>query len=271
MTACYRHPDAEANIRCQRCERPICSSCMIDAAVGFQCPSCVAEGRKSVRQARTMAGGLVPSSAGQVSVALVVANVAAFLASMINPAVAAHGQMQGIAVADGEYWRLLTSAFLHGGIPHLLLNMYALYLFGPVAEQALGTARFVAAYVTMAVAGSVFVYWFTSPDIRTVGASGAIFGLFGLVLVVMIRAGQDTRTLLMLLAINGIFSLLPNVSWQAHLGGFVVGLLLGAVFGYAPRARRTMWQLLAFVSVWVVLIAAVLLRTLAMTSGITPV
>jgi membrane associated rhomboid family serine protease len=243
---------------------------MIDASVGFQCPSCVAEGRKSVRRPRTMAGGLVPASAGQASVVLIVANVAAFLATMLNPAVGDRGQMLGVAVADGEYWRLISSAFLHGGILHVALNMYALYLFGPVAERALGTIRFIATYLTMAVAASVFVYWFADPQTATVGASGAIFGLFGLVMVLMLRAGQDIRTLVMLLVINAVFSLLPQISWQAHLGGFLTGVVLGAVFAYAPRSSRTRWQVLAFAAIWVAIVVGVLIRTSLLTSGITP-
>lgn len=242
---------------------------MVDASVGFQCPSCVAEGRKSVRQPRTIAGALVPESAGQLSVALIVANVAAFLAELVNPVVAARGEMQGIAVAHGEVWRLLTSAFLHGGFLHLLLNMYALYLFGPVAERSLGTVRFVATYVTVAMAGSVAVYWFAHPLTETVGASGAIFGLFGLVFVLMLKAGQDVRTLVVLLVINAVFSLSPGISWQAHLGGFVAGVALGAVFAYAPRSRRASVQTLAFVAFWAAMIAAVAIRTSMLTHGIT--
>jgi membrane associated rhomboid family serine protease len=216
-----------------------------------------------------MAGALVPASAGSVSVALILVNVAAFLAEMVNPMVGDQGEMHGVGVASGEWWRLLTSAFLHANLLHLLLNMYALYLFGPVAERALGTARFVLTYVTMAIAGSVFVYLFAHPQVPTVGASGAIFGLFGLVLVLMIKVGQDVRTLFVLLIINGIFSLQPGISWQAHLGGFLAGLALGLVFAYAPRAGRTAWQALAFVGIWIAMIAAIVARTAAMTSGIT--
>lgn len=243
---------------------------MIDAAVGFQCPGCVDAGRKSVRQPRTMAGALVPASAGAVSVALIIANTAALLAEMVNPAVGERGQMLGVAVAGGEWWRLLTAAFLHAGVLHLVLNMYALYLFGPTAERALGTARFIATYITMAVVASVFVYWFSSPVTATVGASGAIFGLFGLVLVLMIRVGQDVRTLIVLLVINGLFSLQAGISWQAHLGGFLAGLALGAVFAYAPRTGRTMWQTLAFAGTWIAIVVAVGVRTAALTNGITP-
>ena len=114
--------------------------------------------------------------------------------------------------------------------------MYALYLFGPYVERSLGTTRFVVAYVTMAVASSVFVYWLTEPDVATIGASGAVFGLFGLALVLLIRTRQDVRGLLVLLAINAFISLQGNISWQGHLGGFVTGALLGA--GTRLRSAR---------------------------------
>ena len=160
-------------------------------------------------------------------------------------------------MADGDYWRLLTAAFLHAGILHIAFNMYALYLFGPYVERALGTARFVVAYLTMAVASSVFVYWLTEPQVATIGASGAVFGLFGLALVLLIRTGQDVRGLLVLLAINAFISLQGNISWQGHLGGFVTGALLGVALAYAPRERRSAVQFAAFALTWLAIVVAV--------------
>ena len=268
MTDCYRHPGREANIRCQRCERPICPDCMHDAAVGFPCPSCVAEARKSVRQPRTMAGGALSADAGRISFALIAINVAVFLAQLASAgAVTTAGRMEVEGVAHGEVWRLLTGEFLHGSPLHLLLNMFALYLFGPAAERALGSARFIAAYLTMAVTASTLVYVLNGPP--TVGASGAIFGLFGLVFVLMVKVGQDVRSLLVLLVINGLFSLRGGISWQAHLGGFLAGLALGVVFAYAPRSSRMLWQVLAFAALWALIIAGVVVHTAALTSGIT--
>lgn len=268
MTDCYRHAGREANIRCQRCDRPICPECMRDAAVGFQCPSCVAEGVKSVRQPRTMAGGAVSANAGRVSFALIAINVAMFLGQLASAgAVTIAGRMDVVGVANGEIWRLLTGEFLHANPIHLALNMFALYLFGPAAEHALGSARFVAAYLTMAVAASTLVYLLNAPP--TVGASGAIFGLFGLVFVLLLKSGQDVRSLLVLLVINGLISLQANISWQAHLGGFLTGVALGAVFAYAPRASRTLWQSLAFLAIWAVIIVSVVGHTAALTSQIT--
>ncbi len=239
---------------------------MRDAAVGFQCPECVAEGRKSVRAPRTITGGAISMQAGAVSMVLIGINVLAFLIQIATgdrvSDIYQYGAMQGIIVADeGNYWRLLTAAFLHAGVLHIAFNMYALYLFGPYVERALGTARFVVAYLTMAVASSVFVYWLTEPQIVTIGASGAVFGLFGLALVLLIRTGQDVRGLLVLLAINAFISLQGNISWQGHLGGFITGTLLGVALAYAPRQRRSAVQFAAFGLTWLAIVVAVVART----------
>ena len=262
---CYRHPDREAYITCQRCERMICPDCMRDASVGFHCPSCVAEGAKSVRAPRTIAGGAVSAYDGLVTKVLIGLNVAAYVLQLATDdrsgSVFQRGAMQSFAVADGDFWRLLTAAFLHGSVLHIAFNMYALYLFGPFAEKALGTVRFIAAYLTAALVSSVFVYWLEKPEVATIGASGAVFGLFGLVLLLLLKAKQDVTTLIILLAINAVISLQGNISWQGHLGGFVAGCVLGAAFAYAPRDRKQLVQVIVFGVVWVAMIVAVIIRT----------
>jgi len=138
---CYRHPDREAHIRCVRCERRICPECMIPASVGFQCPECVREGNKTVRQARTVFGGRVSSDPGWVTKVLIGVNVVAYvLQQTVSGFTSRYFDIGAfppppldaqIGVASGEYYRLITSAFLHGSILHIALNMYALYLLGP--------------------------------------------------------------------------------------------------------------------------------------------
>lgn len=267
---CYRHPDREAYISCQRCERPICPDDMRDASVGFQCPECVTQGAKAVRTPRTIAGGAVQSREGIVSMTLIVVNVTLYVLQMATGGLSGElyrqGTMWPLGVADGQYWRLLTSAFLHLSVLHIAFNMYALYLFGPFAERALGTVRFVAAYVTTAVVSGVFVLWLSNPAGGTAGASGAVFGLFGMALVLLLKARQDVRGLLVLLAINGAISFTGNISWQGHLGGFVAGCILGLVFAYAPRERRTLVQVLAFTGLWVAVVVAVVARTAQLTA-----
>ncbi len=273
---CYRHPDREAYISCQRCERLICPECMNDAAVGFQCPSCIAEGAKSVRAPRTIAGGAVSGRDGVVSMTLIGLNVVAFLLTLAaggnSGSIFQHGAMLSTTVVNnsgdvltgvdgGAYWRLLTSAFLHENVLHIAFNMYALYLFGPFVERALGRARFIAAYLTMSVGASVFVYWLSEPRALTIGASGAVFGLFGMALIFLLKAKQDVSTLLVLLAINAFLSTQGNISWQGHLGGFIVGCALGAMFAYAPRDRRTVVQMAVFAAMWMGIVAAIVVRT----------
>lgn len=266
---CYRHPDREAYISCQRCERLICPECMKDASVGFQCPSCIAEGAKTVRSARTIAGGKISGREGIVSMVLIGLNVAVYILQIATGdgrgAVFQDGAMQSFAVAGGDYWRLLTAAFLHGGILHLAFNMYALYLFGPFVERALGITRFIAAYVTAALMSSVFVYLLSDPSVPTIGASGAVFGMFGMALMLLLKAKQDVRSLLVLLAINAVISTQGNISWQGHLGGFVAGCLLGLAFAYAPRERRQLAQVLVLGTMWVVMVVAVVARTSSLT------
>lgn len=265
---CYRHPDREAYISCQRCERLICPECMREAAVGFQCPSCIAEGAKSVRAPRTTAGGTISGREGTVSMVLIGINVAVFVVQLAtgdrSGDIYQYGAMQSFAVAGGDYWRLLTAAFLHGGILHLAFNMYALYLFGPFVERALGIGRFIAAYVTAALMSSVFVYLLSAPAVPTIGASGAVFGLFGMALMLLVRAKQDVRSLLVLLGINAVISTQGNISWQGHLGGFIAGCLLGVAFAYAPRERKQLVQVLVFAGMWVAMLAVVVARTSAL-------
>lgn len=233
-----------------------------------------------MRAPRTLAGGRISARQGVVSLVLIGINVVAFVLTQATggstSAIFEHGAMLSLSardqagnlltgVADGAYWRLITSAFLHEGILHIAFNMYALYLFGPLVERVLGVRRFIGAYLTMAVVASAFVYVLSPPLTLTIGASGAIFGLFATALVLLIRAKQDVTFLLVLLAINAVISLQGNISWQGHLGGFLTGLVLGATFAYAPRERRTQVQVLVFVALWIGVIAAVLLRTSQLT------
>lgn len=272
---CYRHPDREAHIRCVRCERRICPDCMIPASVGFQCPECVKAGNKAVRQATTVFGGRVTGDAGWVSKVLIGVNVVAFvLQQVVTGFTARYYDLAAfppppfqprIGVAAGEYYRLLTSAFLHANVLHIALNMYALYLFGPPVEAALGRIRFVALYLIAAVGGSAMSYAFGNPVQPSLGASGAIFGLLGAYLVINRRLGRDTSGVMALLLINLAFGfLVPRIDWRAHLGGLIFGALCAAVVAYAPAkpaARRTAVQVAGLVTAAVLVVVIVVLRT----------
>ena len=276
---CYRHPDREAHIRCVRCERRICPDCMIPASVGFQCPECVKQGNKAVRRATTVFGGRVTDDPGWVSKVLIAINVIAYVLQVaVGSTVERHFWLIGgpvfdprlgqvVGVADGEYWRLLTAAFLHGSLIHLALNMYALYLFGPPLEAAFGRARFLALYLVSAVGGSAASYAVAAPGSPSLGASGAVFGLLGAFFVVNRRLGRDSSQLLVLLVINLAFGFIaPNIDWRAHLGGLVTGALCAAAIAYAPQRRRVQVQVVGIVVVLVVALAVVAVRTAALTA-----
>jgi membrane associated rhomboid family serine protease len=247
---CYRHPDRETYIRCTRCERPICPECMTSAAVGFQCPDCVAEGRARTREGRTVLGGRV-STGGVVTRSLIGITVGCFVLqyligfdrsitdfALIGYAFSAEAGGV-IGVAAGEYYRLLTAAFLHGGILHIMFNMWVLFALGPTLEQLLGRARFLILYLLCALGGSVVSYAFNEPNVPSVGASGAIFGLMGAILIVGRSLRADVTNVLVLIGINvAIGFVVPNIDWRAHLGGLITGVIVGAVFAYLPPVRR---------------------------------
>lgn len=246
---------------------------MIPAAVGFQCPECVREGNKDVRQARTVFGGSVSGEPGVVSKVLIALNVVAFVAQQAGGrgfterfydiGLAVDGTtFEVVGVADGEVYRLLTSAFLHGGLLHLLLNMYAIYMFGPHIEAALGRLRFTILYLVSALGGSALSYAFAAPAQPSLGASGAVFGLLGAFLVISRKLRRDTTAVMVLLAINFAYGfLVPRVDWRAHLGGLVAGGLVALALVYAPRDRRTLVQVGGTVAVVLVILAVIVWRT----------
>ncbi|WP_181874234.1 rhomboid family intramembrane serine protease [Marinitenerispora sediminis] len=235
VPTCFRHPDRETYVRCSRCDRPICPDCMREAAVGFHCVECVAAGNRGVREARTTFGGRLPSRP-YVTWVLIGLIGAGFVVQQIAPAVTQQFGMWGVGVAlYGQWYRLLTAAFLHGGITHLLFNGFAMYVVGPQLERWLGHGRYLTLWLLSAVGGSVLSY-LVDPGQLSVGASGAIFGLFGAILVVGRRLRLDTRFIVGLLVVNLLITfLVPGISWTAHIGGLVTGLALGATYAYLPR------------------------------------
>ncbi len=282
---CYRHTDRETYIRCQRCERPICPDCMTTASVGFQCPDCVREAAKTVRQPRTAYGGR-PVGDALVTQVLIGINAVVFVLLLVtggagsdllprlwlSPTTLCQSDASGgcgsllPGVASGALWQLVTSFFTHVQIWHIGFNMLALYVLGPQLEGLLGRARFLALYLLSGLFGSLAVYWLGPLDRPTVGASGAIFGLMGALLVVAVKMRGNVQSLLGLLAVNAVITVLGRqfISWQGHLGGFVGGVLLAVALVYAPRKKRTLWQVLGLGLVAVVIVVGVVLRTLAL-------
>ncbi len=282
---CYRHPDRETYIRCQRCERPICPDCMLPAAVGFQCPGCVKEGSRSTRQHLTPYGGRRSGDPRLTSFVLIGLNVAVFVAIQLTggrgsrlidylallPASAVGRGADGApvliqGVADGAVWQLLTSGFTHVQLLHIGFNMLALYFLGPPLESVLGRARFLAVYLASLLGGSAAVMLVSAPNSQTIGASGAVFGLMGALAVVSLKVQGQAQQILLWIGLNLFLTFtLPGISWQGHLGGLLVGAVLGAAIVYAPRKRRALlqWSAIATVTVLALVLAAVRAAMLA--------
>lgn len=216
---------------------------MRSAAVGHQCVDCVQAAAGSVPPARTSAGGILRDGAPLVTYALMAINIAVFILQTVSGTLQYKLSLFPVAVAGGQYYRLLTSAFMHYGIVHILFNMYALYVLGPPLERHLGRVRFSALYLLSALGGSVVVYLFSPLNAATAGASGAIFGLFGATLVAARKMRLDVRSLVVLIVINLVITFtVPGISWQGHVGGLITGAVVAAAYLYAPRAQRTLVQ-----------------------------
>ena len=264
---CYRHPDRATYVRCTRCNRYICPECMNDAAVGHQCAECVGAGANTVRQPRTSFGARQHGAKPVITYALIAVNVVLFLLETVSPNLQSELVLRPAAVADGDLYRLLTSAFMHYGLTHLLFNMYALFIVGPPLEVWLGRLRFTALYALSALGGSVLVYLLSPLNAATAGASGAVFGLFGASFVVGKRLNLDVRWVIGLIAINLAFTFVipllggQNISWQGHIGGLVTGAVVAAVYAYAPREHRALIQISATVALLVVFALLIWWRT----------
>lgn len=239
---CYRHPGRPTYLRCNRCERFICPDCMRAAAVGHQCVDCVDEGARTIRQPRTQFGGRERAGAPVITYALIAINVLTFALQMSVKGLQSQLVLWSPAVADGQLYRLVTSAFVHYGAAHLLLNMWALYVVGPPLEMLLGRLRFGALYALSLLGGSVLVYLLTL-NTATAGASGAVFGLFGATFVVAKRLNLDLRAVVAVIVVNLAFTFVARgISWQGHVGGLVTGALVAAAYVYAPRGQRNAIQ-----------------------------
>ncbi|MCV7067829.1 rhomboid family intramembrane serine protease [Mycolicibacterium farcinogenes] len=265
---CYRHPDRPTYVRCTRCQRPICPDCMRAAAVGHQCVECVNEGAKSVRAPRTQFGGVARSGAPILTYSLIAVNVLMFVLQMASGNLERELTLQPASIAAfDEYYRLVTSMFLHYGVMHLLFNMWALYVVGPPLEQWLGRLRFGVLYALSGLGGSVLVYLLSHPLSQTAGASGAIFGLFGAIFVVARKLNLDVRMIAAVVVLNLVFTFAGPalgtgaISWQGHIGGLVTGAGVAAAFVYAPRERRNAIQIGVSVVVLVVFAALIAWRT----------
>lgn len=242
QTRCYRHPDRATSLRCSRCERPICPFCSHDSPVGQRCPECSRGGGAArVVTARSLSS----NRASPAVVAIIALSAAVYLIQRQNPQFYEDFSHWTVAVEAGEWWRIITAAFLHSrdSVLHIVFNMYALYLFGPALERQLGAVSFLGLYLTSAAAGGA-LFQFLSEG-AAVGASGAIFGLFGATLVGILPlrgtpgGAAHLRRLLVLLGINLALPLFAsNIAWQAHIGGLAAGMAVMALWQRLPQGAN---------------------------------
>ena len=264
---CYRHPDRQSYILCQRCGRTICPQCQTQAAVGVQCPECVREGNAgirrgrsplvtSIRRARTTSQPIVTYSI--MAICVVVWLLQIIPGSPVTDLLAYHPLL-----TTAEPWRMITAIFTH--LPssplHLLFNMYTLFVFGRMLEPMLGRWRYIALYLVSGLGGSVAVL-LLSPYTWVLGASGAIFGLLGAFVVIQRRLGMRNPQLVVLIAINLVIGFIPGfqISWQAHVGGLLAGIAVAFAYLRTRRADQKTTQIVLVSGVVVALVVIALVR-----------
>jgi len=244
---CYRHPGRETYLSCSDCGKPICADCSIDTPVGQKCPDCAkSRGKATIitgRQLRARSTSIPPVTMFLLASSVVVYILGA-VSGELNNTLFRNFALLPSAVADGEWWRLATTAFLHSGTMHILFNMYALYLLGPGVERQVGSRSFAGLYLASALLGSVaYAAFNTGP---AVGASGAVFGLFGAWLASAWKSRNTSagraqlQSIGVILGINLLLPLaVPRIAWEAHVGGLVAGFLIAFLWTQIARDERT--------------------------------
>jgi membrane associated rhomboid family serine protease len=275
---CYRHPDRQSFVLCQRCLRTICPECQTQGAVGVICPECLAEQRKTQspaqkkaqrRWSRPRAVAISDSrplvTYGIIGVTALVYLLQLIPGSPVQQLLAFNSLYVAPAwgVAPFEPWRLFTVLVVHSGFFHVGLNMLAVLMIGRSLEPLLGRWRFLVLYLLSGLGGSVGVA-LIAPGLWVVGASGAVFGLLGALLVIGRHIGANITGILIVLGINLVIGFVPGfqVAWQAHLGGLVVGAVIGLIYARTRSVRRRGLQIWLLIAVTVGLFALLLVPPL---------
>lgn len=267
---CYRHPGRQSFVLCQRCGKTVCPDCQVQAAVGVHCLDCARQNRPVRAKPRFVTAFRSTSTQPVVTYSLIGVTAFFFILQSV-PGVGALVtqalQYAGAYTQPGigaplEPWRMITSVFLHGGILHLLFNMYALFIFGQGLEHTLGRARYLTLYLLAGLGGSVAVDLIASPFQGVVGASGAIFGLMGAYFIIQRHLGGTNVQLLVLVGINLVIGFIPGtgISWQAHLGGLATGALIGFIFTKTRNVRQKNTQTLLLAAAGIGLVALTVIR-----------
>lgn len=256
---CYRHPSRQSYILCQRCGRTICPDCSTQAAVGVQCPECIKSAKANapkgpparVRAARALS---VHSGRPVVTYAVIAIAVVVFILQWVLGPALTSSLVYYAPVTFSQPWRMVTSLFAHGSPIHLLFNMFSLFVIGRMLEPELGRLRFAALFLLSGLGGLIAVL-LLQPEAPVLGASGGIFGLLGALVILVRRFGGNITQLVIVVGINlAIGFFVAGISWQAHVGGLVVGALLAAILVRTRNRRQQALQAGIFIAVGVVLL-----------------
>ncbi|GAA2226348.1 rhomboid family intramembrane serine protease [Herbiconiux moechotypicola] len=272
---CFRHPGRQSYVLCQRCGRTVCPECQVQAAVGVHCVECAARDRREaprVKRGRpAFLQNLTGAGAPVVTYSLIGLCVLVYVLQLIpglgvtNAILFAPAYVQPSTGAPLEPWRMITSIFAHSpsSIFHILLNMYSLFIFGPILERMLGRGRFLALYLIAGLGGSVAVNLLGGPLTAVLGASGAIFGLMGAFFIINRHLGGNSIQIIVLVGLNLAFGLfIPGISWQAHLGGLIAGGLVALIYVRTRPIRMRTTQILLVAAVALGLVAITVARAL---------
>ena len=260
---CYRHPDRQSFILCQRCGRTICPSCQTQASVGVHCPECVKEARANAPKRPPLTTRFARAARGSrsgrpvVTYTLIAISVLVFVAQTFGGDLVTFWLRMDPSIVDSKPFSPLTSIFAHGGILHLGLNMLSLFFIGPILENALGRWRYLALYLIAGLGGSAAVS-LLGYETAAVGASGSIFGLLAALVVLQRGIGGDVRQLLVILGLNlviGFFA--ASISWQAHVGGIAAGAAVGLVLLRTRNVRQRGTQIGLLIGIGAILLAVI--------------
>ena len=265
---CYRHPQSESYVLCQRCGRTICGSCQVPAAVGVHCPECAGSPPALAKPARVI-GGRTRNRTGtsyrpSATYALLGIILAVYAGQFLSGGALTQWMAYWPPLTVLQPWRMVTAIFVHSdtSIFHILFNGYSLYILGTLLERLIGSRRFVTLFLLSGIGGSVAVLWL-APAQAVVGASGAIFGLFGALFVIQRSFGGANIQLVIVLALNlAMGFVVPGISWQAHVGGVVVGAVVAWILVRTRTADKASAQNAQLALVAVGLVALTVLGVL---------
>ena len=244
---CYRHPRAESFVLCQRCGNTICPECQVQAPVGFQCPDCAGVRKSSGLSGVFRRGAARPVAVGTRPTATFVllgVIVAVYVGQLLTSGFLTQLFLYWPPLTALEPWRMVTTMFVHStsSVFHILFNGYSLFILGTLVERLIGSGRFITLFLFSGFGGSVLVS-LLSPTSAVVGASGAIFGLFGALFVIQRSFGGANVQLLIVLGLNLVMGfIVPGISWQAHIGGLITGAVVANIMvktrGEEPQRQR---------------------------------